>query len=497
MICRISILLICQLFFSQLIFAQITKESSIKSEGVNTIRSFNNIPLISMPYFDIEAMIKEDERNKSNPRIRPRFAKVFDVNIDLKSKGILESVSDSGNIWRLRIKSTGAYSISLLFGIFEIPSGAELFIYNKEKNQILGAITENNNKTSKLLPIQPIAGDEIVIEYFEPNIVAYSGNLIIEKVFHDYIGIILTDGQYGQAANCNVDINCSEGDNWQNEKQSVCRILILGGYASGFLINNVDNDGTPYVMTAEHVIGSAYEASVASFVFNYESSTCNGSDGSTSQSISSSTLVASSPTPHTDFALVELSSEPSTNYNAYWSGWYKPWTTPDEPVVCIHHPRGDVKKISRDNQAPTVLNHFWRVDEWAVGTTETGSSGSPFYDANHRVVGHQSSISSQQNTCVNDTAFFGIFSSSYNFGTLSSTRLREWLDPNNNTDDLPGLRYVSDHYYNGISSIISGDIVRFNDVSIINSSDITIDYTNKIIIDGSFEIQVGSTLSTE
>ena len=70
-----------------------------------------------------------------------------------------------------------------------------------------------------------------------------------------------------------------------------------------------------------------------------------------------------------------------------------------------------------------VMISHWRVADWEDGTTEPGSSGSPLFDADHRIVGqlHGGEASCSYN--VND--YYGKFSTSWNNG------LSGWLDPNN------------------------------------------------------------------
>ena len=63
---------------------------------------------------------------------------------------------------------------------------------------------------------------------------------------------------------------------------------------SGSLVNNVNEDATPYFLTANHCISSDLEASSLVAYFNYENSTCTSADASLDQTISGSELVASS-----------------------------------------------------------------------------------------------------------------------------------------------------------------------------------------------------------
>src|SRR5690606_33774993 len=113
----------------------------------------------------------------------------------------------------------------------------------------------------------------------------------------------------------------------------------------GALINNVNEDGTPYFLTANHCLGNGTTTWI--FYFNYNSPQCSpNQDGPLNQSIAGCTLLASKP--GSDMALLELSSTPPSNYNVYYSGWDRSGNFPTSQVG-IHHPSGDVKKICFDN----------------------------------------------------------------------------------------------------------------------------------------------------
>ncbi|MCX7987162.1 MAG: serine protease [Bacteroidales bacterium] len=493
----INIFLFIQLFCLANVFSQITKPGELKSNKLNKLKTNEEIPVISMPSFNVEQMLVEDKLNEKRMDKPLRFAKVFEVDIDIKKEGLL-NITEDGQIWRLKIQSSGAYSLNFIFKDYELPAGAELYLYNIDKTQIIGALTDINNNDSKIVPVRPIKGDIAIIEYYEPVIASFKGNLKLCKVGHDYKGIlnypIEYDGRFGTSRSCNVDINCVEGNNWQNESHSVCRILInASGYCTGSLINNVNNDGRAYVLTANHCINTESAANNSVFVFNYESPTCNGSDGSIIQSISNSTLRASWAT--SDFSLVELSSVPPSDFNPYWNGWNNQNTTPTAPVVCIHHPAGDVKKISIDVDEPSNNGNFWRVIDWTVGTVEHGSSGAPFYNSNHRVVGQ---VHGGNNIfcSTSEISEYGKFSTSWTGGGTDATRLQNWLDPSNTVTELPGLRLIRNITITS-NTPASGDIVRLINVSIQNGSNITIDFNNQFEATGTFDAPLGTTLNIQ
>jgi len=115
------------------------------------------------------------------------------------------------------------------------------------------------------------------------------------------------------------------------------------------------------------------------------------------------------------------------------------------PVVCIHHPQGDVKKISIDNgpvtaeyQNPIPLDlhwlydeslpqAFWRVIKWETGTTEGGSSGSPLFNQNQLIVGNLTGGQADCSNSVND--YYSKFHMGWDYYSNYSKQLKHWLDP--------------------------------------------------------------------
>src|SRR5690606_11659733 len=102
-------------------------------------------------------------------------------------------------------------------------------------------------------------------------------------------------------------------------------------------------------------------------------------------------------------------------------------------------PSGDIKKISFDDNASTPVqamssteaNSSWSVQWDRNTTTEGGSSGSPLFDQNHRIIGQLWGGSA---SCSNLTGkdFYGRFHNSWQpTGSNSTNQLKHWLDPLN------------------------------------------------------------------
>ncbi len=427
-------------------------------DGKDIVEIKKNIPIITM--LPIEEIVFDSIKQNNLLYENYQFAYGFNVSIDVKKSAVVDSL-DIGLLYRLSIKSNGAKSINLIFKKYILPRGARLFIYNKNKQYIIGAFTSNNNKQSEKLPTLPVLGEEIIIEYFEPYFPDFSGQLVIGKVNHDFMGLnLIINDTIRDAGSCHVNINCSpEGDNWQTEKRAVCKIIISGtGLCSGTLLNNTNQDGVPYFLTANHCVNSQSVAEECLFIFNYESSACNGNNGSAVHSISASTLRATNY--QSDFTLLEFSHKPLSSWNPYYAGWDRN-NLQEAGGVCIHHPKGDVKKISTYSMIPITSycisgysqNNFYLIDKWIAtpnghGVTEGGGSGSPLFNNAHRVIGQlYGGCSNHNDNCnnpLNDYSNYGKLCISWDLGGNSNNQLKNWLDPiSSNETFLDGANVCS------------------------------------------------------
>jgi PKD repeat protein len=383
----------------------------------------------TMPALDIPAIIAAEEARGDEPRPY-KFGENIPVVFSMANSGTWVELK-KGRVWRLGIKSEGAFTLNFIFNHFYMPEGAKFFIYNADKDYVLGAFTSQNNRDDRAFGTDIVKGDMAILEYYEPNEVRGQGVIKLQTVTHGYINIFDVTG--GGSGSCNNDINCPGWEDWQDEKRSVGIMIANGsGFCTGTMVVDVPQSGTPYFLGANHCMGGSQAAWV--FRFNYEHTTCNQSATPVAQSITGSTLRASSAP--SDFALMELSSAPPANYNVYYAGWTNDGLAATQ-ATGIHHPSGDVKKISRENNtltsgtwAGTPANSHWTVGYWDDGVTEGGSSGSGLWDQNHRLVGQ---LHGGASVCGgNDLSDqYGKFSLSWLGGGTNSTQLKHWLDPDN------------------------------------------------------------------
>lgn len=398
------------------------------------------------------SLIAEDNITDQYKDIPWRFGVEQNVQLNLNNSGVWETLNNGDRVWRLEIKSPNALSLNLNFDAFNLPKGASFFVFNK--NQTLGAFTSENNKANNLFSTSPIKGEFVVLEYYEPLNVIGQGTIQINSVVHGYRDFFKQLKVFGSSGSCNVNAIC-DSTFWEHEIRSAVMLLTSGNtrFCSGALITNVPQDGTPFVLTADHCGAQANNI----FMFNYQSPTCNPVlDGPITQTISGCTVRASdSPS---DFALVELSSVPPASYNVFYAGWSNV-NTPPTRATGIHFPSGDVKKISHDTDPLIESGYYtagidhWEVLDWNSGTTEGGSSGSPLYDQNHRIVGQ---LHGGNAACNNDAFdFYGKFSYSWATDSDTTKQLKYWLDPNNT-----GINIMDGYDPNGIA--LTNDAVLLN-----------------------------------
>ncbi len=413
------------------------------------------VPTVKTPPINRAKMLNEDiEEGKLG--MPYRFGTPFDVNYTLENSGVWETSADGSRMWQLRIETSNAYAINLIYDHFEIPEGARFYIYNEDKSMVIGAFTSENNKEYKKFSTAPVQGPVSILEYFEPADAAFRGIISIERIVHAYRDIFSWDvakavAGFGSSGSCNNNVNCPEGDPWQDEKRAVVMLLTGGGFrfCSGAMINNVREDLTPYLLTAEHCLGGE---STWLIMYNYESPTCDNINGPTYMTVSGTTLLANNG--YSDFALLRLSENPPDSYDVYYAGW-SAIDSPAPRTVGIHHPSGDIKKISFDSDPVIETSYLgssgdshWRVVKWDDGTTEGGSSGSPLFDDNHRIIGQ---LHGGFASCSSPTSdWYGQFSESWDHGSNMLISLKEWLDPDNTGTmvldgiDAAGLTFTAD-----------------------------------------------------
>lgn len=450
---------------------------------------------------DISALRAEDEINDELRTGPWRFGYNNETSLDIHNSGTWFTLPNGDKIWLIEVIATNAKTVNLSFKNTEIPNGNELYIYNSDKSFILGKF-ESKHLYNGELGSELVPGSKVFVEYYVPAINSDNiGNVEISRVTHGY----RTAGEYqekafGSSGACNMNVNCPDGADWVNQRNSALMLVSGGnGFCSGALINNTANDGTPYVLTANHCYSNPTSWV---FRFQWQSENCPNPSSSPSFESLSGAVLRSRRTP-SDFCLVEITggldngTVPQT-HTPYFAGWNNANAAPTS-TVSIHHPSGDIKKISFDDDPSQAVqamgsseaNSSWEVSWDRNTTTEGGSSGSPLFDQNKRIIGQLwGGGASCQN--LNSPDWYGRVYNSWNpTGSTNAEQLEYWLDPNNTGDAAidgydpyfdPSDYDVALSDIKGADGIICGDAaypvvtIRNNGAQTLTSAVITFSY---------------------
>ncbi|WP_394787384.1 serine protease [Rhodoferax sp.] len=372
-----------------------------------------------------------------------------------------QSTASGGKAAAISISSASAKGVRLGVLVRSLPADATLRVYAQGSTT---AFTMTGQEVAATLQRNADAGDtsDAARIYWTPLIDGSEATLEIElsaqastadvqiaipKLSHLYSSMqISEDGdsvaKIGQSASCEVNVACNTS--YSSESNSVARMVFVGTdggsyVCSGALVNDTNSSGTPYFLSANHCISKQSEASTLQTYWFYRANTCAGTTLNPSYQIRSggaSLLYASSVT---DTSFMLLVSAPPTGVT--YAGWSVAAPTLGAAAVGLHHPEGDLQKVSTGTVSTfqdctaldPVTNSFscststqsvgkFLNATFSSGSTEAGSSGSPlFQGSSHYLVGQLFGGSA---SCSNPSGsnIYGRFDVAYN------TALSQWLN---------------------------------------------------------------------
>jgi hypothetical protein len=442
---------------STVVFA--AEEGALPRSALPGVQPLSTVEHHEMPWFDVEALRAEDaERERSGVPVA-RIGKVLQVEYTLDNSGTWEILEDGSRLWRIRVSSPGALSLSISLERFDLPDGARFWVHAADGSGVQGPYTKKNRNALGGLQTAVVLGDELVAELHLRE--DSEGNLVIHSVNHGYRGFGERKAEFSDKRGwCNINVVCPQGDPWRDQIRSVARIetrdsqFIYGGTAQ--LVNNTAEDLTPYLLTAGHLFDPEIAHTLVAY-WNYQTPGCDDvTGGNLSQNQSGASMVArwcgeknvyDLCPGESDFMLLKLDQQPQPSFNVYYAGWDARDRIPDSTTT-IHHPAypgerdtPSEKSISSDYDRPTITSLFdtvspgdgryLRVADWDEGTTEVGSSGACLFDnATKRCVGNLSGGAAACGYDLDD--WYGRFHAHWTGGGTSETRLSDWLDPHGN-----------------------------------------------------------------
>ena len=373
---------------------------------------------------------------------------------DTRAELAWEAWVDGRTVAAVAVTSPGAAALRLGLHVEALPQGTVLRFHSGNGHDTLEMGAEEIARIPTLPEVwSPVVeSDTIVMEVeLPPEASPADVSLAAPRVSH-LVASPATGFPVAKAASsCNLDAACYQGS-WSSESNAVARILFTRDgstyVCSGTLLADKDTStAVPYFLTANHCVGTQAAASTVQSYWFYRASACDsGLRGNYRTLTGGATLLYASET--TDTALLRLNGTPPAGVT--YAGWIVGGTPAiGAPVTGIHHPTGDLQKISFGNirnyyscapgeagkfscsTAGSSTSTFYSVG-WRQGVTESGSSGSALFLDNGRYLVGQ--LYGGNGSCTEPGAdFYGRFDVAYNAG------MSRWLGTTQPTPSAPAI----------------------------------------------------------
>lgn len=387
-----------------------------------------------------------------------------------------QATASGGHVAAVSFTSTGAMAVRAGLVVSQLPATARLKVYGRDASdvtvlsgaQVLGQLAQNTQgpgaatdganvaRTARTYWTHDVEGDQVNLEIELPaGVGVQSVALAVPQLSHLFVSPksaqASTSGGSGgtnfvakAAGSCEVDINCTSG--YAAEGNATARYTFSGAdggtyLCTGTLVNDRARSATPYFLTANHCVNLASEAASVTSYWFYKSASCNATALSPTVKTVRGGAALLYVSGESDTAFMRLNTAPPAGTS--FAGWDSAAPAAGMSIVGVHHPEGDLQKISYGStqsfaactgsstsdtftcSSSTVAVGKYVVVGWTRGVTESGSSGSALF----KTVGTSTYLIGQlyggASSCTNQkgTDSYGRFDVAYKAG------LSKWLDP--------------------------------------------------------------------
>jgi hypothetical protein len=297
-----------------------------------------------------------------------------------------------GAVARYDVTSTDAKAIRLGISVGNVPRGAILrFVGSAENDRVFAvagadiAASENGEYWSPI-----VLGDTISVEIqlksfrdrARLDLEVFGGSHLFANPAHNDNDLL--KATKAGSGTCEVNVICSSNTAAKAVAAAVTRLIFTKSGSSylctATLLNDTDTTTTrPYLYSANHCISTSTVANTLQTFWNYQSTTCGGTSSGAYTTLAGGAYLRVTDF-NSDITLMEMKQAPPSG--ALFAGWNAGTIANNTSIIGIHHPAGDIKKISlgtmNNNNASGIdgkTGKYYQV-VWSSGVTEGGSSGS-------------------------------------------------------------------------------------------------------------------------
>ncbi|MBI5094390.1 MAG: trypsin-like peptidase domain-containing protein [Candidatus Hydrogenedentes bacterium] len=401
--------------------------------------------LTAVPPIYLAPILAEDAANEAGPHKGATRVGVFDtlsqpirLSQGAASAGSWMGLPRGASVWNVSLFAPLAKGLRVHFKDFSLPKGAQVIVYNaNDPSESYGPFTAPTKPDTDLWAPTCFT-TEVVVECYSPiGVDRAQINLSIDQVVYVYKDFGALQWQKSAAGACNLDAACYP--EWASAATGVGAVgsITSSGFifcTGSLLADQVTTNDIPYFLTANHCVGTAGSASSIEVYWLYQRDACGGGVSSLA-TVPRTTggadyLAGTDNDTGSDFALLRLRSAPPGGMTLL--GWSNlPWNAGTE-VTCVHHPRGDYKRISfgtlTGGSTVRPAERFFEV-QWNQGTTEPGSSGSPLMlTSSQQIIGQLYGGYASCNA-PNSPDTYGRFDVTYPL-------IQKWLNPADGPEDV-------------------------------------------------------------
>ncbi|MBS3915543.1 MAG: T9SS type A sorting domain-containing protein [Bacteroidetes bacterium] len=352
-----------------------------------------NLPALDLPSILLPYVNNEDHFGNENCK-SCGFKYGIDVvsSFDFWEHAQMLNISDLNiEVYRVRIKSPTAKGLQAIFSRLHLKETEKLYFYSPfNSDRYLGAYSLHNNKSDFSFVTNIIDSNELIIEINRSGLQPDKGEVKIQKFIH----VLKNRGRFGLAQPCHTNAICPPTYNdLCNEVRSVVKFSWHRSISneanpdtgwflcSGSVVNSSNPGFDPLILTAHHCVDNGDQNHAWVVWFNFQSNVCNPSNnGNDLMTLAGIDAIASDHDALgcPDIAIMRIRESIPFQYNVFFSGWTRLNLSFPTTGIGIHHPRGDLKKVSIGDITNPLFTTCLKVD-WTQGLTEGGSSGSPLF----------------------------------------------------------------------------------------------------------------------